>query len=341
MLSRKAARRLWLSWRRPDRRILLCAGIVLGALIVPAAANATFPAWMQHIVGASTVESALYRVMQLPAAQALYPRPPKEAAAELSQLIATNAANAELYQLRAQADEQALDEAAAESDWKLYVAHAPDPIAAKLELADFYGRRLMAPQEIAVLSEVAAAPPIPSETYIDPTEQRSWVAFERILGTIYLQGPAAGANGIHLQRLHRPLSRPARSLRRLLAVSARTAGLASCPICHRAIRPQSPQDKIFPIRAHALLEFSRGNMTPPSLSTIMPSSRSRPAELIQSYFALLDQTHRQRAFVAAAREELQPTPTAPKLSMRSPASSTTTSRRGTSTPRSKPSTPSA
>ena len=67
MSSRKAVRRLWPSSRQLDRRSLLCAGIVLGALIVPAAASATFPAWMQHIVGASTVESALYRAMQLPA----------------------------------------------------------------------------------------------------------------------------------------------------------------------------------------------------------------------------------------------------------------------------------
>ena len=118
------------------------------------------------------MEAALYRAMQLPAVEALYPRPPQEAAGQLAQLIATNPGNAELYELRARAEEQALDEAAAESDWKLYVAHAADPIAARMELADFYERRLMAPQEIAVLGEVAAAPAMASETYVAPTEQR-------------------------------------------------------------------------------------------------------------------------------------------------------------------------
>ena len=312
MLSRKAARRLWLSWRQPDRRILLCAGIVLGALIVPAAANATFPAWMQHIVGASTVESALYRVMQLPAAQALYPRPPKEAAAQLSQLIATNAANAELYQLRAQADEQALDEAAAESDWKLYVAHAPDPIAAKLELADFYGRRLMAPQEIAVLSEVAAAPPIPSETYIDPTEQRSWVAFERILGTIYLQGlpPAQTASTFNAFIARYP-DQPVLYAAFLQFQLEQQDWPAAQSVIERYGR-QFPQDKIFPIRAHALLEFQRGNIDAALAVYDHAFQPLWPAELIQSYFALLDQTHRQRAFVAAAREQLATHPDGPE-----------------------------
>ena len=110
MSSHEAARGP--SLRNLHWRILLCAGVVLSALVVPVTADATLPAWLQHIVGASTVESALYRAMQLPAVQALYPRPPKEAATELSRLIATNPGNAELYQLRAQADEQALDEAA-------------------------------------------------------------------------------------------------------------------------------------------------------------------------------------------------------------------------------------
>jgi tetratricopeptide (TPR) repeat protein len=312
MSSRKAVRRLWPSSRQLDRRSLLCAGIVLGALIVPAAASATFPAWMQHIVGASTVESALYRAMQLPAIQPLYPRPPKEAAAELSQLIATNPGNAELYQLRARANEQALDEAAAESDWKLYVDHAPDPIAAKLELADFYERRLMASQEIAVLSEVAAAPAIPSETYVAPTEQRSWVAFERILGTIYLQGlpPAQTASTFNAFIARYP-DQPvlyAAFLQFQLEQQEWTAGQS---LIERYSR-QFPQDNIFPIRAQALLKFRRGNIDAALAVYDRAFQPLWPAELIQSYFALLDQTHRQRAFVAAAREQLAAHPDGPE-----------------------------
>lgn len=312
MSSRKAARRLWLLSRQADRRILLCAGIVLGALVVPAAANATFPAWMQHIVGASTVESALFRAMQLPVAQALYPRPPKEAATQLSQLIATNPSNAELYQLRAQADEQALDEAGAESDWKLYVAHAPDPIAAKLELAGFYERRLLIPQEIAVLNEVAAAPPIPSETYVAPTEQRSWVAFERILGTIYLQGlPPSQTLSTFNAFIARYPDQPVLYVAFLQFQLEQLDWPAAQSVIERYGR-QFPQDKIFPIRAQALLEFRRGNIAAALAVYDRAFQPLWPAELIQSYFALLGQTHRQRAFVAAAREQLVTHPDGPE-----------------------------
>jgi cellulose synthase operon protein C len=312
MSSRKAARSLWLSSRKCRQRVLLCAGVVLGALIVPVAANATFPAWMQHIVGASTVESALFRVMQLPVVQALYPRPPKEAATQLSQLIAANPANAELYQLRAQTDEQALDEAAAESDWKLYVAHAHDPIAARLELAGFYERRLMVPQEIAALNEVAAAPAIPSETYIAPTEQRSWLAFERILGIIYMQGmpPAQTASTFNAFIARYP-DQPVLYAAFLQFQLEQQDWPAAQSLIERYGR-QFPQDKVFPIRAQALLEFQRGNIDA-ALAVYDHSFQPLwPAELIQSYFALLDQTHRQRAFVAAAREQLATHPDGPE-----------------------------
>ena len=62
-----------------SRRSTLAAGVLAGVLALPVAARANLPAWLQHIVGASTVEAALYRTMQLPAVEAFYPRPPREA----------------------------------------------------------------------------------------------------------------------------------------------------------------------------------------------------------------------------------------------------------------------
>ena len=247
MSSPKTPREVWLSSRRLARRSILCAGIILGGLTVTA--NATLPSWMQHIVGASSIESALYRAMQLPAVQALYPRPPKEAQTELAQLIATNPDNAELYELRARADEQSLNDAAAESDWKLYVAHAPDPIAAKLELADFYQRRLLIPQEIATLREVALAPPIPSEDYIVPTDQRSWLAFERILGAIYQQGlPATQTASTFSDFLTRYPDQPAVYAAFLQFQLEQHDWSAAEALIERYGR-QFPQDKIFPTRS--------------------------------------------------------------------------------------------
>ena len=81
-------------------------------------AQATLPPWLQHVIGASTIEAALFRTMQLPNVQALYPRPPKEAQTELARLINTAPDDAQLYALRAQSDESALDFTAAEADWR-------------------------------------------------------------------------------------------------------------------------------------------------------------------------------------------------------------------------------
>lgn len=312
MSCREALRSLWMSSRQPDKRSLLYTGIVLGALAVPVAAHATFPGWLQHIVGASSVESALYRAMQLPAVQALYPRPPKEAVTELSQLIAGNSGNAELYQLRARADEQALNEAAGESDWKLYIAHAPDPIAARLELADFYQRRLMVPQEIEVLREVAAALPIPSETYIEPTKQRSWLAFERILGAIAQQGlPPSQTELTFNDFLARYPDQPVLYAAFLQFKLEQKNWPAAQSLIERYTR-QFPQDKIFPIRARGLLEFRRGNIDAALAVYDHAFQALWPAELIQSYFTLLDQTHRRHAFVAAARQQLAAHPDGPE-----------------------------
>ena len=167
---------------------LLTAAATFGLAL---AAHASLPAWLQHVVGASSAEAALYRLMPLPMAQILYPRPPMEAQGELARLITGTPADSALYALRARADENALDFSAAETDWKLYVTKAADPGNARLELADYYQRRLQTAEEIRTLGEVAAAPPLPAERFTPPSTQRSWRAFERILARITEQGVAS------------------------------------------------------------------------------------------------------------------------------------------------------
>jgi hypothetical protein len=71
---------------------------------------------MQDAVGSSAIEAALYRVMEIPGAKALYPRPPKEAQGELSGLIGKAPDQADLYSLRAMEEEQALNFHAAEAE---------------------------------------------------------------------------------------------------------------------------------------------------------------------------------------------------------------------------------
>jgi tetratricopeptide (TPR) repeat protein len=295
------------------RRSLIASTMGLFSLFcVATSAKATLPPWLQHVVGASTIESALYRAMQLPSIQALYPRPPKESQTELAHLIAATPDKAELYELRARADEQSLDESAAESDWKLYTTRAKDPIAAKLELADFYHRRLLIPQEIATLNEVAAAPPIATEDYIVPTQQRSWRAFTRLLFLIRDQGlPPAQTSATFNAFLTRYPTEPivyAASLQFQLDQKDYAAAEAIIP----RYRKQFPLDQIFPIRAQALIESRRGN--PDAALAVYDKAFQPlwPAELIQSYFTLLTETHRQRAFVAAARAQLAAHPDGPE-----------------------------
>jgi hypothetical protein len=143
---------------------------------------------MQDAVGASAIEAALYRAMQLPEAETLYPRPPAEARGELNDLIGKAPDDAALYSLRALEEEQALDFRAAEADWNAFGAHAKDHIGAELELADYYHRRLAAQDEVQVLMKVGSSAPQPEERYTAPSEQRSWKAFERILPLVEDQG---------------------------------------------------------------------------------------------------------------------------------------------------------
>ena len=57
-------------------------------------------------------------------------RPPAESVPALSEAIHAQPANAELYSLRALANEQKLDFDAAEADWKQNLEHARDKAAA-------------------------------------------------------------------------------------------------------------------------------------------------------------------------------------------------------------------
>ena len=66
--------------------------------------------------------------------------------------------SADLYSLRALEDEQQLDFAAAESDWKAYVENSSDKINAQLTLADFYHRRVRPSDEIKTLSRSQCRP---------------------------------------------------------------------------------------------------------------------------------------------------------------------------------------
>ena len=273
-------------------------------------AQATLPPWLQHVIGASSAESALYRLMHLPGADSLYPRPPKESQTQLATLIAAKP-DPDLYALRARADEQALDLPTAESDWKLYAEKKATP-QAQLELANFYSRRLQTEPEAAILRQVAAAPIPASETYLSPENQLAWRTNIRLINLLNIQAvpePELLAAYQSFEQ-HYPTQPSVYAHELQFLLDGRDYPQAEALITR--YHQQNPADITFPIRAHALIVLRRDG--PDQALAVYDSAFQPlwPQDLIQSYFALLAQTHRQRTFVGAARAKLAADPAGPE-----------------------------
>ena len=271
-------------------------------------AHANLPAWMEQVVGNSSIESALYRLMDLPGLRTLYPRPPTEARTELSALVAKNPTDPELYALRAQTDEQALDFTAAEADWKAYSVHAKDITAAQLDLADFYHRRLQPQREIATLLAVAAAPSPDTDRYRRVEQQRSWHAYDRILK---LANDQALQPEVTLTTYTAWIKRyPAEPSVRAALINTliRQERFDQAVAAIADFKTAFPQDASFPVKASALVEYRRGS---PQKALALYNASFQPlwpSELVQSYFGMLAAQHQQRAMLAAARIQLAQNP---------------------------------
>ena len=263
---------------------------------------------MQQIVSGSAIESALYRMMDLPGLRTLYPRPPAEARAELSNLIQKSSADPDLYALRAHADEQSLDFTAAEQDWKAYAGHAKDTTAAQLDLADYYRRRLQSQQEITTLNIVAAAPTAPSEKFTPAQRQRAWRAFQRILQIASEQAlPPELVDTTYKSWIARyPLEPSVYAAAINSLIQQQRFDEAGTVI--EAYKKSFPNDAVFPVKATALVEYRRG-----SLDKALDLYESNfqplwPAELIQSYYGMLAAQHAQRRVLADSRARLVTNP---------------------------------
>jgi len=278
---------------------LLCAGF---------AARAELPDFLQHVVSASSLEAALFRMMDLPGVKALYPRPPKEAQAELQKLLAQTAQQAELYSLKAREDEQALDFTAAEADWKAYAAHAKDPLPAKLQLAAYYRRHLQGPDEVRVLLEIGAAAPVSDETFISSDKQKSWTAFSRVvaLANEDAMDPAVTQQAYDAWMARYPHESSINANYFDWLLEAKQYDAATALVAR--YKTTFPDDAIFPVKAIALIELRRGSISK-ALSVYDASFQPLwPQELIDSYFSLLAQTHQHRTFVGEAKARLEKNP---------------------------------
>ena len=245
----------------PKRLLSFAAALVVAVVAGwTISAKGALPSWISNIGAGTQLENAFFGVMAMPYGNVLYRTPPAETRTALGELIQQKPGNAELYSLRALEDEQQLDFAAAEADWKLYAEKAASKPVALVALADFYHRRLQPQNEIAVLSAIAADPPDPSESLTPAPEQRSWQAFVRIFSIIQAQ---ALPQNISIAQYHAWIARypkDASLYSRFLEYLVSQKAYAPANQLIAEYQKQFPNDDIFQVKARALVEYRQGSI---------------------------------------------------------------------------------
>jgi cellulose synthase operon protein C len=291
------------SSRKPaaNRLLVIAIGVAAAIAAISSVARGEIPKWLQNIEAGTPLENALFRWMDLPGGSVSAPRPPQEARPLLDALVKSQPDRAELYSLRAMEEEQQLDFQSAESDWKSYAQAATNRTAAQLALADFYHRRARPADEIAALSVVTQAPSGASEELLAPQQQQAWLAFARIFTIISANALSADTSDGEYQawivRYPSETSLYTEYCEFLLDRKeySRAADLIS------AYSKAFPDDAIFPVKAHALLEYRQGDVQQGLAVYDRSFQPLWPDELIQGYFGLLRETHSLRKFLDASQ----------------------------------------
>ena len=249
---------------RSGKQILAAAGLALcGSLFL----RGQLEPWVQHTPSGGTI-AALFRSVTMPGGTVPVLRPPAEARPALTAMIAAAPGDAALYRLRAHEAEVALDFAAAEIDWKACVDKASDPYAARIELADFYHRRLRSRDELAALTAAASAPDDPLQP---ATAQRGWQAYERMAKLIAEEAlPESIADPVFRAWVARYPKEPA-AWRKLIDHLS-SAGQFAAAETEIAAYGRNFQDEFEPVRMRAALEMQRPPL--PSPFTIARFNRS-------------------------------------------------------------------
>ena len=271
-------------------------------------ASGALPEWIRNTEARTEIEAAFFRLMALPGGEVLFRRPPHETRPALGELIKKQPNSAELYSLRALEDEQQLDFAAAEDDWKHYAENLANKSVAQLALAEFYHRRLRPADEIKTLSVVGSAPTDAGEKFTPKTEQRSWQAFERIFRIIQSEAlpkeVSLAQYRAWIARYPQEEALYGRFLEYLISQKEYDAANQVIAEYHK----QFPGDDIFPVKAKALVEYRQGSLQQ-GLAVYEKSFQPIWApELVKSYFDLLAQTHGLRKFLDEARAALNANP---------------------------------
>ena len=264
--------------------------------------------WLENAEAGSGVEKALYRLMKLPGGEALYRRSPRETRPELTNLINNSQKSAALYSLRAMEDEQALDFAAAEKDWRTWAEKADDKAAANLDLADFYERRLKPQEELAALEAVGQAAASPRERWTMAESQQAWKAWERTLTVVdrYALGRAAAAK--EYAGWERRYPQETAVYERELAFDLAGKDFTGAMALIARYRKAFPGDAMFPVRAEADVAAGHG-AAKDGLAVFDRSFEPLwPAELVKSYYALLESGHQTLRVRDALRARLAAAP---------------------------------
>jgi predicted Zn-dependent protease len=261
----------------------------------------------KNVEAGSAIEAALYRVMPMPVSNVLGLRPPKEAVPLLGELIKKQP-TAELYSLRAQNEEAALDFNSAEADWKKVASTATDREAAQFALADFYHRRLRPKEEIDSLAGIARSPLPAKEKLFPVTRQSSWRAFERTVTVIAENALPANVSEQNykawIARYPDQATVYARYFQFLLDRKSFAEADKLISQYHSAFK----NDDVFPVKARALLAYKKGSVEQGLAIYDAQFQPLWPQELIQSYFDLMRETRSTRKFLDRARAALQRNP---------------------------------
>ncbi|MBZ5507797.1 MAG: hypothetical protein LAO78_20235 [Acidobacteriia bacterium] len=272
------------------------------------AARAAMPEWIQNIEVRSLVEVAIFRTVPLPTGPITIRRPPAESVPALGELVKQHPQQADLYSLKALEEEQKLDFAAAEADWKLYLQNASDKAAAQTDLADFYHRRHQPKEEVNALSAAGRMPSPPSERFTAVADQRAWQAFERSFQVI--QAQALGKNASIDQYnawIARYPQEPGLYGRYFEFLLNEKDFKASADLIAK-YHARFPNDEIFPTKARALLAYRQGSVEEGLAVYEKNFQPLWPPELITNYFDLLRETRSLRKFLDQAHAALARNP---------------------------------
>ena len=288
------------SYRSLRSRILMALPVV-GLFIAGLTARGNLVEWLQNLEGSGRFEAVFFRTVSLLGGPVTVRRLPAEARNALNDLVSKSPNDAELYRMRARADEAQLDFTAAEADWQRYAQLAPDKVDGQLQLADFYHRRLRPLDEIKALAAAAQGPSSPADKLLHSNQQRAWQTFERIFQVIRLQ---ALPDTLSLEQYNAWLARypkNAATYSRFFDFLIAEKKFSEAERLISRYEKGFPRDKVFPIEARATLAYKRGS-TDEALALYDRSFQPLwSPELVQDYFNLLKETHRLREFLSRAR----------------------------------------